>query len=149
MTATPRDSGWACGECETRWPLSVPRCPVCDVKEIQSLYERIERIGALACDLLTAVQPWERQPSLREAAELAVIAALPLLPLNGSWLRGYRLSECIDPVLSATIEEWSNAAQAIADLHAALTTGDVSSPPKPAPVGPPGEQEQAGAGGDA
>jgi hypothetical protein len=55
-----------------------------------------------------------------ERAEAAVFACLPLLPLNGSDGQGYRLSERIDPRLVALPEEWATAAQAIADLHAAL-----------------------------
>lgn len=57
---------------------------------------------------------------LREAAEMAVFATLPLLPLNGSDGRGYRVADLVSTTLVATAEEWSEAAHAIAELHRAL-----------------------------
>jgi hypothetical protein len=55
---------------------------------------------------------------LVDAAELAVTACLPLLPLRGSWGSGYEVQQPIDLVLRATHEEWANAAHHIAELHA-------------------------------
>lgn len=56
---------------------------------------------------------------LRDLAELAVTALLPVLPLEGSW-GNYRVSEHIDPTIRALPEEWAEAAHAIAELCAAL-----------------------------
>jgi hypothetical protein len=55
--------------------------------------------------------------ALLRAAEDAVSACLPLLPLEGSWGTGYRISDRIAPTLLATPEEWAGAAHAIAKLH--------------------------------
>jgi hypothetical protein len=54
---------------------------------------------------------------LWDAAEDAVFACLPILPLQGSDGTGYQLVPDFDPVLVATDEEWASAAQSIADLH--------------------------------
>jgi hypothetical protein len=57
---------------------------------------------------------------IRELAEGAVFACLPVLPLSGSYDSGYRVSDSIDPTVMATPQEWADAAHAIAELHAAL-----------------------------
>lgn len=57
---------------------------------------------------------------LLNAADAAVSACLPLLPLEGSDGAGYRLNGRVDFVLRATPEEWVDAAYAIATLHALL-----------------------------
>lgn len=62
----------------------------------------------------------EPRPGLRDLAEAAVSACLPLMPLEGSWDSGYTVSDYIDPKLQATVPEWSDAAHAIAELHEAL-----------------------------
>jgi hypothetical protein len=60
------------------------------------------------------------QPRIRELADEAVYACLPVLPLNGSADSGYRVSDRIDPTVMALPEEWATAAHAIAELHRAL-----------------------------
>jgi hypothetical protein len=35
---------WTCGDCDTRWPEAVPRCPACDADEISVLRTALERI---------------------------------------------------------------------------------------------------------
>jgi len=58
--------------------------------------------------------------SLRAAAEAAVFACVPLLPLTGSYESGYRPTAVTDLTLRATAEEWMDAAHVIAELHDAL-----------------------------
>lgn len=63
----------------------------------------------------------ENSPTgLRDAAEIAVTACLPLLPLRGSWDSGYQLEKKISHHLIARPEEWAEAAHAIAALHNAI-----------------------------
>jgi hypothetical protein len=57
---------------------------------------------------------------LRTKAREVVDACLPLLPLQGSDDGGYMLSAHIDARVSALPDEWASAAQAVADLRAAL-----------------------------
>lgn len=58
---------------------------------------------------------------LRDLAELAVTACLPVLPLHGSWDSGYTVStDRVHITVLATPEEWADAAHAIAELHAAV-----------------------------
>jgi hypothetical protein len=94
--------------------------------DIQTLRNAIE-------DKLTA--SWARDPSeglaalsrleaLRDAAEAAVHACLPLLPVRGSWNSGYRLQPTDQHTFVALPEEWNTAADAIAELHAALAACD-------------------------
>lgn len=35
---------WPCGECGTKWPEAVPRCPACDVREIKTLTARVHQL---------------------------------------------------------------------------------------------------------
>jgi len=72
---------------------------------------------------------------LRDAAEIAVTACLPLLPLRGSWGSGYTLEEKISGTLVATPEEWAEAAHAIAALHNAITHK---------PLEPPADDDESG-----
>jgi hypothetical protein len=55
-----------------------------------------------------------------DLAEEAVFACIPLLPLQGSDQQGYHVTDTIDPTLRATVEEWAEAAHAVAELHRAL-----------------------------
>lgn len=61
-----------------------------------------------------------RPQEIEGLAEAAVAACLPILPLEGSDNRGYKVSPRIHTVTAATPEEWVDAAMAIANLHAAL-----------------------------
>ncbi len=56
---------------------------------------------------------------LRDAAELAVMACLGLLPLKGSWDAGFEPTSTTG-TLVATQEEWHEAAASIAALHRQL-----------------------------
>lgn len=62
----------------------------------------------------------ERELELRACAEEAVAACLPVLPMVGSYKRGYTVADRIDTVAVALPEEWTAAALAIGNLHSAL-----------------------------
>lgn len=64
---------------------------------------------------------YNEMPDIREAAEIAVHALIHVLPISGSWNGGYSVPDHIDPKVIAMVEEWADAAKAVADLHAALT----------------------------
>jgi len=64
------------------------------------------------------VEEYER---LREKVELAIHALLPVIPISGSWNSGYSVPDHIHPTVHAMVEEWGDAALAVADLHAELT----------------------------
>jgi hypothetical protein len=61
--------------------LSSPTQPGAATAPVKTVEDRLERIATLACDLLTALQPWEvHGPSVRSAAArlTVALAALPL-----------------------------------------------------------------------
>jgi len=60
----------------------------------------------------------QREPDVKREIEDAVMALLPIVPVTGSFMNGYHISQPIDPTLRATPEEWADAAQAVCDLHA-------------------------------
>lgn len=64
---------------------------------------------------------------IRALAEDAVSACLPLLPLYGSDTTGYKVSDIIQPNVSALPEEWADAAMAIGRLHLRLRGLDAPS----------------------
>lgn len=70
----------------------------------------------------------DRIDGLRDAAEIAVTACLPLLPLRGSWNSGYKVEEKVGHTLIATPEEWAEAAHAVAALHNAITHTPLEAP---------------------
>lgn len=43
--------------------------------------ERLERVASLACDLLTAIQPWELLPAEVRSAAVRLTVALAAIPL--------------------------------------------------------------------
>ena len=63
---------------------------------------------------------------LREAAEIAVTALIELLPLEGSWERGYKITPTVSESVHALPSEWAEAAHAIAALQAVLAAAPVS-----------------------
>ena len=65
---------------------------------------------------------------LREAAQVAVFACLPVLHIVGSQNRGYRVSDVIDPKVIADPQEWVDAAHAICELHHVLAAADREAP---------------------
>lgn len=67
-----------------------------------------------------------RLEQLTEALENTVIACLPLMPLNGSRQKGYRVNSLIHPTLVATVDEWYDAAQSIADAYGLLAAAGSS-----------------------
>lgn len=82
---------------------------------------RAEKYKAQALrDATRLIEAHEENKRLREAAELAVTACLPLLPLRGSWGAGYEVQQPIDPELRATPQEWADAAHHVAELHRVL-----------------------------
>jgi hypothetical protein len=57
---------------------------------------------------------------LRDLAELAVQACLPLLPLEGSWTVGYEIEKQPQATLRALPQEWAEAAYHVGELHRAI-----------------------------
>jgi hypothetical protein len=54
---------------------------------------------------------------LRDRAELLLTALLEILPVEGSWTSGYRVSEHFDSTLHALPEQWATAAQHLCEVH--------------------------------
>lgn len=58
---------------------------------------------------------------LREKVEAAIHSLTPVIPISGSWYSGYSVPDHINTKRHATLEEWGNAAYAVAELHAEIT----------------------------
>lgn len=111
---------------EGRWTARICKCGTIWVglqqRLVQAEREVLESEDELATELAEerklTQDLQQRLSELEGLAGDAIMAALDVLPLEGSYRSGYTPSERIDPTVIALPEEWATAAFYIAELHA-------------------------------